>query len=168
MATDLQSAPFGHLGTCPKTPHTPQQNQILNYDYLLFFTDMIKKEEQASPRTAPPSLQIRMKWRAGDTALFRKRSILLMGSDDVKTQRQNYLVFIQRPPIRMSFSGAIPSGPLLLMLGVPAAGLPGSRKPLACTTETFHRLTETTLLLTTLTIQLTPLTRTRERPHRTH
>src|SRR5437867_11843147 len=25
MATDLQSAPFGHLGTCPKLLHTTQQ-----------------------------------------------------------------------------------------------------------------------------------------------
>jgi hypothetical protein len=54
MATDLQSAPFGHLGTCP---HTTQSSLILS---AKFFPTM-KKEEQADPRTASPSLQLRMK-----------------------------------------------------------------------------------------------------------
>src|SRR5205085_2185424 len=29
MATDLQSAPFGHLGTCPKHPCTLHKKEIL-------------------------------------------------------------------------------------------------------------------------------------------
>src|SRR5689334_20496220 len=56
MATDLQSAPFGHLGTCPKSP---AQNYQLQRSLRLASIKMMGKEEQASPRTAPPSLKLR-------------------------------------------------------------------------------------------------------------
>jgi hypothetical protein len=60
MATDLQSAPFGHLGTCPKFPAHDTIIYTLNYHLLLSsFIRMMKKEEQAGPHTAPPSLSIK-------------------------------------------------------------------------------------------------------------
>jgi hypothetical protein len=57
MATDLQSAPFGHLGTCPKSPARKFQLQ----NHRLHFASHDGKQEQANPRTAPPSLKIRIK-----------------------------------------------------------------------------------------------------------
>jgi hypothetical protein len=58
MATDLQSAPFGHLGTCPNSP----ANKLnLRRSSLFRISKMMGKEEQAGPRTAPPSLKLRMK-----------------------------------------------------------------------------------------------------------
>ena len=55
MATDLQSAPFGHLGTCPKPPYIVKSKRLI----IVFFIRVMEKEEQASPRTASPSLQIK-------------------------------------------------------------------------------------------------------------
>ena len=52
MATDLQSAPFGHLGTCPKSP----AQKISAAEGSSIRISKMGKEEQAGPRTAPPSL----------------------------------------------------------------------------------------------------------------
>ena len=54
MATDLQSAPFGHLGTCPNPPYIVKSKRLI----IVFFIRVREKEEQAGPRTASPSLQI--------------------------------------------------------------------------------------------------------------
>jgi hypothetical protein len=71
-------------------------------------SQMMKKEKHTSPRTAPPSLMNKDEGdEAVDTALFRKRWILLMKSGDVKTQNQNYLVFLSDTPIRRNFPDAI-------------------------------------------------------------
>jgi hypothetical protein len=55
MATDLQSAPFGHLGTCPKIPAHNTIN--LNVQFIIvFFIQMMKKKKHAGPHTAPSPL----------------------------------------------------------------------------------------------------------------
>jgi hypothetical protein len=41
MATDLQSAPFGHLGTCPKPPTKKSNGKII----LFLIHRMMRKEE---------------------------------------------------------------------------------------------------------------------------
>jgi len=51
-----------------------------------------------------------------DTILFRKRSILLMKSGEVKTKKQNYLAFSPTLPIRRNFPDAILPGPLFFIL----------------------------------------------------
>ena len=53
MATDLQSAPFGHLGTCPNPHYILKTTRLI----IVFFIRMMEQEEQAYPRTASPSLQ---------------------------------------------------------------------------------------------------------------
>ena len=68
MATDLQSAPFGHLGTCPKSP--AQNIPVLKGP--AFRISKMGKEEQASPRTAPPSLKLRMKVMSNGTSLVQE------------------------------------------------------------------------------------------------
>ena len=55
MATDLQSAPFGHLGTCPKYP-AHDTTHLKRSIMIVFFIRMMKKDEQAGPHTAPHSL----------------------------------------------------------------------------------------------------------------
>jgi hypothetical protein len=55
MATDLQSAPFGHLGTCPIFSSV----KISSYERPSFRISEMGKEEQANPRTAPPSLKFK-------------------------------------------------------------------------------------------------------------
>jgi hypothetical protein len=40
MATDLQSAPFGHLGTCPKHFHMTQQFLNASLDNCLFHSSL--------------------------------------------------------------------------------------------------------------------------------
>jgi hypothetical protein len=56
MATDLQSAPFGHLGTCPKYLAHDTTHYIKRSIMIVFFIRMMKKDEQAGPHTAPHSL----------------------------------------------------------------------------------------------------------------
>jgi hypothetical protein len=50
MATDLQSAPFGHLGTCPKSS---EQKIPVTKRPSFRISNMMGKEAQAGPRTAP-------------------------------------------------------------------------------------------------------------------
>jgi hypothetical protein len=77
---------------------------------------MMKKKKQAGPRTAPPSLKNKDECGAAvDTDLFMNRWILLMKSGEVKTLKQNYLVFYTTPPIRLNFPGATPPGPLFFI-----------------------------------------------------
>jgi len=45
-----------------------------------------------------------------DTGLIMNRWILLVKYDEVKTKKQNYLVFHQKMPIRRNFPGAILPG----------------------------------------------------------
>ena len=55
MATDLQSAPFGHLGTCPNLRRNTADRKVVLVSHQ--YND--GKEEQAGPRTAPPVLEIK-------------------------------------------------------------------------------------------------------------
>jgi hypothetical protein len=57
MATDLQSAPFGHLGTCPKHLHTPQQrNPRILMIAFLFIPDDEKRKASQSTHGSPSLL----------------------------------------------------------------------------------------------------------------
>jgi len=55
------------LGTCPKSP--AQNIRILKRPS--FRISKMGKEEQASPRTAPPSLKLRMKVMSNGTSLVQ-------------------------------------------------------------------------------------------------
>jgi hypothetical protein len=50
MATDLQSAPFGHLGTCPKHPARDTKNKygILIIDFLFHRNDEKRKASRST------------------------------------------------------------------------------------------------------------------------
>jgi hypothetical protein len=77
---------------------------------------MMKKKKQVGPHTAPPSLMNKDECGAAmDTDLFMKRWILLMKSGEVKTLKQNYLVFLFDPPIRLNVPGTTPPGPLYFL-----------------------------------------------------
>jgi hypothetical protein len=56
MATDLQSAPFGHLGTCPKPSAQDRVDKSKRSIIIVFSSRMKKNEKQAGPHTAPLSL----------------------------------------------------------------------------------------------------------------
>ena len=86
MATDLQSAPFGHLGTCPKSP-------AQSYEGLSFRITKMGKEEQASPRTARPSLKLRMKVMSSGLSLVQETADSIdevMRSQDLMGERSTF------------------------------------------------------------------------------
>ena len=56
MATDLQSAPFGHLGTCPKHPAHYTANPSTQIITALFFIRMMKKEDAGWSAHSSPFL----------------------------------------------------------------------------------------------------------------
>ncbi len=91
-------------------------------------------------------------WRAVDIDLFMKRWILLMKSGEVKTQKQNYLVFLVF--IRTCLSA-----------GTFQRNLAGSSVlnqtyfPLN-TSQIFHGLREIRVFLSALTVSFNPLTYT--------
>ncbi len=54
MATDLQSAPFGHLGTCPKhTAHSTRKKSLCP-DSLPFSSNDEKRKASQSTHGSPP------------------------------------------------------------------------------------------------------------------
>jgi hypothetical protein len=69
MATDLQSAPFGHLGTCPTSP---AQEINLTTGPRFASVNKMGKEEQAGPRTAPPILMIKEKVMSSRISLVQE------------------------------------------------------------------------------------------------
>ena len=100
------------------------------------------------------------------TALFRKRSILLMKSGEVKTQKQNFLFFIRYPLIlRRNFAVAILQIPSLSYLPFSVLARPSSF-PLSVS-QTFHGLMEIRPFLSALTVSFNPLAETRKHLPRT-
>jgi hypothetical protein len=118
----------------------------------------MKKKKQVGPHTAPPSLMNKDECGAAmDTDLFMKRWILLMKSGEVKTLKQNYLVFLFDPADPPECSWHHPSrSPLFyIFLSRYPTTRPSSR-PLS-TSLTFHRLMEMRPFLSALTVSLNPL-----------
>jgi len=91
-------------------------------------------------------------WRAVDIDLFMKRWILLMKSSEVKTQKQNYLVFLVFVRKRL-LSRNIPSKSSRILCLKPCSFSLG-------TSQIFQGLMEIRVFLSALTVSFNPLTYT--------
>jgi hypothetical protein len=82
-----------------------------------------------------------------------------MKSGEVKTQKQNYLVFSRIPPFRRNFPGAILPGPLFFIFGfLDTILLHATPRSLPMSTSlTFHGLMEIRPFLSALTVSFNPL-----------
>jgi hypothetical protein len=89
-------------------------------------------------------------WRAVDIDLFMKRWILLMKSAEVKTQKQNYLVFLVFVRKRL-LSRNIPSKSSRILCLKPRSFSLG-------TSQIFQGLMEIRVFLSALTVSFNPLT----------
>jgi hypothetical protein len=128
---------------------------------LAFFIRMMKKQEQAGPRT-PPLLANK------DGSVSWGHSLVQETLDSIdevwrcQDPKTELSCFYLRRPILCplpKFSGAILPGPLFfLIFAYPDTTLPGPSSLLPSTLQIFHGLMEIGPLLLTLTVSFNPLT----------
>jgi hypothetical protein len=76
---------------------------------------MMKKKSKPIRAQLPPPYELRMKVVSWGHSLFMNRWILLMKSGDVKTKKQNFLVFLSDTIHPPEFTSSILPGPLFLI-----------------------------------------------------
>lgn len=121
MATDLQSAPFGHLGTCPK--HSAQQIQVLSYDCLLHPHD--EKRRAGWSAHISPLLIKRMK------AVSRGHSLVQETLDSIDEvwrcqdpKAELSCFFLRHPLICRNLPGTMLPGPIFFIFAFLDTRLP--------------------------------------------
>jgi hypothetical protein len=80
-----------------------------------------------------------------------------MKSGDVKTKKQNNLVFLSDTPVRLNFPGAILSYSHSFIFARLDSTLPKPNSLLLDTSLTFHRLREINFSLSALAVPFNPL-----------
>ncbi len=100
------------------TLHTTQQIQAQSIFIAFFFIRMMKNKSKPVRAQLPPPYELRMKVVSLGHSLFRNSWILLMKSGDVKTKKQNYLVFFSDTLHPPEFTSRILPSPLFFISAV--------------------------------------------------